>query len=85
MAKLMNLSKLVFAGVAAVNFADHGVAAVNFADHGVAVNFADHGVAAVDFADHGVAVNFSLIRQSQDDFTAKKRVREPDLCRFYLN
>jgi hypothetical protein len=75
MAKLMNLSKLVFAGVAAVNFADHGVAAVNFADHGVAVNFADHGVAA----------NFSLIRQSQDDFTAKKRVREPDLCRFYLN
>ncbi len=66
MAKLMNLSKLVFAGVAAVNFADHGVAAVNFADH-------------------GVAVNFSLIRQSQDDFTAKKRVREPDLCRFYLN
>jgi hypothetical protein len=83
MAKLMNLSKLVFAGVAAVNFADHGVA-VNFADHGVAVNFADHGV-AVNFADHGVAANFSLIRQSQDDFTAKKRVREPDLCRFYLN
>jgi hypothetical protein len=30
-------------------------------------------------------VNSSLIRHSQRDFTAKKRVREPDLCRFYLN
>ena len=66
MAKLMNLSKLVFAG-------------------GAVVNFADHGVAVVNFADHGGAVNFSLIRQSQHDFIAKKRVREPDLCRFYLN
>jgi hypothetical protein len=50
MAKSMNLSKLEFAGVAAVKFA-----------------------------------KYSDIRDSQPDFIAKKRVREPDLCPFYLN
>ena len=29
--------------------------------------------------------NSLLIPDSQRDFTTKKRVREPDLCRFYLN
>jgi hypothetical protein len=65
MAKSMNLSRLEFAGVAAVRFC---------------LNYQ--------------IVRFTELREKQRsiqqfafqrDFTAKKRVREPDLCRFYLN